>query len=64
MVWYVVFRGRKPGVYESWEVYSEYIIGFSNAALQSYSTRMQAEKGYQAFIEHITEKRERASKLG
>jgi hypothetical protein len=33
MMCYVVFRGRKPKVYESWRVYSEYVIGFSNAAL-------------------------------
>jgi viroplasmin and RNaseH domain-containing protein len=39
-VWYVVFHGRKTGVYESWGVCSKYIVGFSGAALQSYSTRM------------------------
>jgi viroplasmin and RNaseH domain-containing protein len=46
IVWYVVFRGRKSGVYESWAIYSEYVIGFSGAAFQSYSTRMQAEEAY------------------
>jgi viroplasmin and RNaseH domain-containing protein len=52
-----VFRGRKPGVYESWGVYSEYVVGFSGAAFQSYSTRMQADE---AFLEHIA-KRENMS---
>jgi viroplasmin and RNaseH domain-containing protein len=49
MVWYVVFRGRKPEVYDSC---SEYIVGFSGAAFQSYSTRMQAEEAYVAFLDH------------
>jgi viroplasmin and RNaseH domain-containing protein len=55
MACYVVFRGRKPGVYDSWGVYSEYVIGFSGAAFQSYSTRMQAEEAYVVFIEHQNE---------
>jgi viroplasmin and RNaseH domain-containing protein len=40
MVWYVVFYDRKSGVYDSWRVYSEYVVGISGAAFQSYSTRM------------------------
>jgi viroplasmin and RNaseH domain-containing protein len=55
MAWYTVFRDRKPRVYDSWGVCSEYIIGFSDAAFQSYSTRMQAEKAYVAFLEHQNE---------
>jgi ribonuclease HI len=58
MAWYVVFHGRKSGVYESWKVCSEYVIGFSGAAFQSYSTRMQADE---AFLEHITENGEHVS---
>jgi viroplasmin and RNaseH domain-containing protein len=61
MAWYVVFLGWKPGLYESWGVCNKYIVGFSGAALQSYSTRMQAEEAYQAFLEHITEKGEYVS---
>jgi viroplasmin and RNaseH domain-containing protein len=52
MVWYVVFHGRKPGVYDSWGVCSEYIVGFSGTAFQSYLTRMHAEEAYLAFLEH------------
>jgi viroplasmin and RNaseH domain-containing protein len=44
MVWYVVFRGRNAGVYESWLVYSEYVIVFSGTAFQSYSTRCRLRK--------------------
>jgi viroplasmin and RNaseH domain-containing protein len=55
MAWYVVFHDRKPGVYDSWRVYSEYVVGFSGAAFQSYSTRMQAEEAYVAFLKHQNE---------
>jgi viroplasmin and RNaseH domain-containing protein len=51
MPWYVVFRGRKAGVYDSWEVYSEYVVGISGAVFQSYSIRMQAEEAYVAFLD-------------
>jgi ribonuclease HI len=61
MAWYFVFRGRKPGVYESWAVYSEYVVGFSGAAFQSYSIRMRAKQAYQAFLKHIAEKGEHVS---
>jgi viroplasmin and RNaseH domain-containing protein len=61
MVWYIVFRDRKLGVYESWADCSDCVVGFGGAAFQSYSTRMQAKEGYQAFLEHITEKGEHVS---
>jgi viroplasmin and RNaseH domain-containing protein len=61
MVWYIVFHGRKSGVYESWAACSEYVVGFSAAAFQSYSTRMQAEEPHQTFLDHITEKEEHVS---
>jgi viroplasmin and RNaseH domain-containing protein len=56
-----VFRGQKPEVYELWGVYTGYVVGFSGDAFQNYSTRMQAEEAYQAFLEHITEKEEHIS---
>jgi viroplasmin and RNaseH domain-containing protein len=55
MAWYVAFRGRKPGVYDSWGVCSEYVVGFSSAAFQSYSARMKAEEAYVAFLDHQDE---------
>jgi viroplasmin and RNaseH domain-containing protein len=58
--WYVAFRCQKHRVYESWGVCSEYVVDFSSADFQSYSTRMQAEEAYQAFMEHIAEKGEHA----
>jgi viroplasmin and RNaseH domain-containing protein len=61
MARYVVFHGRKPGVYESWGVGSEYVVDFSGAAFQNYSIRIQAEEAYEAFLEHIAEKGEPVS---
>jgi hypothetical protein len=50
MTWYVMFHSQNTGVYDSWRVYSEYAVGFNSATLQSYSTRIQAEKAYVAFL--------------
>jgi ribonuclease HI len=52
MTWYVVFRGRKPGVYDSWGVCSKYVLGFSGVTYQSYLTRMEVEEAYASFLEH------------
>jgi viroplasmin and RNaseH domain-containing protein len=50
-----VFHGRKPRVYDPWEVSSVYVVGFSGAAFHSYSTRMQLEEAYVAFLDHQNE---------
>jgi viroplasmin and RNaseH domain-containing protein len=60
-LWVVLFHSRKSGVYELWVVCSEYIIGFSGDAFQSYSTRMQVEEAYQAFLKYIAERGEHVS---
>jgi viroplasmin and RNaseH domain-containing protein len=46
-----VFHGRKPEVYDSWGVCSEYVASFSGAAFQSYLIMIQAEEAYVAFLE-------------
>jgi viroplasmin and RNaseH domain-containing protein len=50
-----VFHGCKPGVYDLWGVCSEYVVDFSGAAFQTYSTRMQAEEAYVSFLDHQNE---------
>jgi viroplasmin and RNaseH domain-containing protein len=50
-----VFHDRKPRVYDSWGVCSEYVVGFNGATFQSYSTRMQVEEAFVAFLEHQIE---------
>jgi hypothetical protein len=52
-----VFRDRKPKVYDSLGVYSEYVIGFSGATFQNYSIRMQVKEAYVAFLDHQDELR-------
>jgi viroplasmin and RNaseH domain-containing protein len=51
MTWYVVFRGRKPVVYDSLGVCSKYVLDFSCVVYKSYFTRMEAEEAYAAFLE-------------
>ncbi|KAK1682030.1 hypothetical protein QYE76_042878 [Lolium multiflorum] len=48
-MWYVVFRGRVPGIYSSWRVCQDQVNDYSNnsyrgyATLQEYLTYMQEE---------------------
>jgi viroplasmin and RNaseH domain-containing protein len=43
MTWYVVFRGRKTRVYDSWDICSEYILDYSVVTYQSYFTRLETD---------------------
>lgn len=47
---YVVFRGRKPGLYNSWEECQEQVDGFSKAEFQGYTTLQEAQE---AWIKHV-----------
>lgn len=49
--WYVVFEGRKRGIYSSWDECSEQVNGFKGAKYKSYSTKEEAEKVYSQHIE-------------
>jgi len=42
--YYVVFAGRKPGVYDTWEECSKQVNGYSGARFRSYRTKAEAEK--------------------
>ena len=50
MTWYVVFRGRKPGVYSDWQSCNEQVCGFSNNCYQGYATREEALASYRAYL--------------
>jgi ribonuclease HI len=41
--WYVVTRGRVPGVYDEWDNYSQHVIGLSGCSFKGYKTREEAE---------------------
>jgi ribonuclease HI len=52
--YYAVFKGRKTGIFTSWEECDEHITGFSGALYKSFKTREEAEAalelGKQNFI--------------
>jgi len=45
--WYVIWNGRKPGIYTTWLVCKEQIHGYPNARFKSYLSREEAEVAYQ-----------------
>ncbi len=44
--YYVVWRGRRPGVYDSWEACAEQVQGYPNALYRAYPSRALAEKAF------------------
>ena len=50
--YYVVKKGRKPGIYTSWDACKRMVDGFSDAVYKSFKTREEAE----AFFESSKEK--------
>ena len=49
MAWYVVFRGRKPGVYRDWHACNAQVSGFSNCSFRSYRSQDEALAAYSGF---------------
>jgi len=49
MKWYAVFRGEKPGVYNTWTECNKQVDGFRGNLYQSYRTKAEAEHEYQAY---------------
>jgi ribonuclease HI len=45
---YVVWKGRTPGIYESWETCNAQIKGFPGAEYKSFKTRAMAEEAYKS----------------
>lgn len=43
---YVVWKGRKPGIYETWEECRGQILGFKDAVYKSFPTRKEAVDAY------------------
>ena len=43
---YVVWKGRRPGIYLSWQEASEQVIGYSRARLKSYGCLEDAEAAF------------------
>jgi len=47
--YYVVFAGRKPGVYDTWEECNKQVNGYSGAVFRSYRTKAEAEKALDTY---------------
>jgi hypothetical protein len=50
MPWYVVYRGRKPGMYATWVGCHEQVTGFHNCYYKSFSCKEEAIASYLEFI--------------
>lgn len=55
MKYYVVWKGRKPGVYSSWADCTAQVGGFSGAQFKAFPTREDADAAFQgAYESHIS----------
>ncbi len=50
---YVVWKGRKPGIYESWKICEEQIKGYEGAKYKSFLTKESAEKAFAEGYEKV-----------
>jgi ribonuclease HI len=48
---YVVWKGRTPGIYDNWETCNTQIQGFPGAEFKSFKTRAMAEEAYRSSSE-------------
>jgi len=46
--YYVVWKGRRPGVYETWESCEEQVKGYKGAEYKSYKTLEEAAEAYKS----------------
>ena len=46
---YVVFRGRQPGIYKSWERCSEQVMGFRNNLYRGFDSLAEAMDAFDSF---------------
>lgn len=53
---YVVFRGRKPGVYFTWDETKAQVDGFSGQSQQGFATLKEAEQRWQEHQDNESQK--------
>ena len=61
MPWYVVYKGKVPGVYDDWEECRRQVHHFSGNSYKGYTTRAEAESRYARYL--AGERRERSRNL-
>jgi ribonuclease HI len=56
--YYVVWKGRKPGIYDNWDECKAQVDGFFDAKYKSFATRQLAEQAHaQAYSAHIPDRK-------
>jgi len=50
MTWYVVYKGKVPGVYDDWEDCRRQVHRFSGNSYKGYTTLEEAETRYANFL--------------
>ena len=50
MAWYVVYRGKQPGVYATWARCNARVTSFKNNSYKSFPTKEEAEASYLEFM--------------
>jgi len=53
---YAVFKGRRPGIYDSWRVTRKQVHKFSGAKYRGYGSLAEAKKAYGRHMTSIREK--------
>lgn len=61
--YYVVWKGRKPGVYSNWASCAEQVMGFPNARYKGYTDRDEAYAAYRKDKSHNVTKVDNVSPL-
>jgi ribonuclease HI len=49
MTWYVVYRGKKPGVYDSWARCNEQVAGYKKNNYKSFPCKEEVVASYLEF---------------
>jgi hypothetical protein len=50
MTWYVVYRGKKPGVYKTWASYSEQVNGYKKNSYKSFPCKEEVVASYLEYM--------------
>ena len=50
MTWYVVYKGKVPGVYNDWKECRRQVHCFSGNSYKGYTTRTEAESRYTRYL--------------
>ena len=59
---YVVWKGRREGIYDNWPACREQIQGYSGAQYKSFATRAEAEAACEGYYQDYAGKKERPTR--